>query len=197
LGEEKDEKSMEIAKSLYTGKLVRLTSIGEKDAETLAEWSKEASLARMLNETPARPLAPEQIKKRFEKMEKEMGDNHEMYYFHLRPLNEERLLGWGKIYWILWPSQIANLQLAIGPSEQKQGYGSDAIQLFLRLAFDELNLNRLTVILPEYNLVGIKFLKKFGFSEEVRRREVIFRDGRRWDSLHFGLLRSEWSVKHE
>ena len=188
---------MDIAKSLYTGKLVRLTRIEEKDAETLAEWSKEASLARMLNQTPARPLASEQIKKQLEKQEKEMDESHEAYYFHLRPLNEEKLVGWGKIYWILWPSQIANLQLAIGPSEQKQGYGSEALQLFLRLAFDELNLNRLTVILPEYNLDGIKFLKKFGFSEEVRRREVIFRDGRRWDSLHFGLLRSEWSVKDE
>jgi len=189
---------MDIATSLYTGKLVRLTRIElEKDPETLAVWSKEATLARMLNETPARPLASEQIKKRLESMEKEIDEKHEMFYFHIRPLEEEKLVGWGKIYWILWPSQIANFQMAIGPSEQNKGYGADAFRLFLRLAFDELNLNRLSVSLPEYNIQGIKFVKKFGFSEEVRRREVIFRDGRRWDSLHFGLLRSEWSVNHD
>jgi len=67
----------------------------------------------------------------------------------------------------------------------------------LRLAFNELNLHRLTVMLPEYNIRGIELAKKFAFSEEVRRREVIFRDGRRWDSLQLGLLRSEWSVNHE
>jgi hypothetical protein len=39
---------MDIATSLYTGKLVRLTRIEEKDAETLAEWSKDATLGRML-----------------------------------------------------------------------------------------------------------------------------------------------------
>jgi RimJ/RimL family protein N-acetyltransferase len=189
---------MDIAKSLYTGKLVRLTRIEyEKDPETLAEWSKDATLARMLNETPARPLATEQIKKRLEKVEKEMDEGHNLFHFHLRPLGEERLVGWGKIYWILWPSQTGVLQMAIGPAEWNKGYGADALRLFLRLAFDELNLNRLTVILPEYNVNGIEFVKKFGFSEEVRRREVILRDGRRWDSLHFGLLRSEWSVKHE
>ncbi len=189
---------MDIATSLYTGKLVRLTRIEmEKDPETLAEWSKDATLARMLNETPARPLASEQIKKRLEKMEKDMDEHHEMFYFHLRPIGEEKLVGWGKIYWILWPSQIGCLELAIGPSEQNKGYGADAFPLFLRLAFNELNLNRLTVTLPEYNINGIKFVKKFGFSQEVRRREVIFRDGRRWDSLHFGLLRSEWSMKHD
>lgn len=189
---------MNIATSLYNGKLVRLTRIEfEKDPQTLAEWSQDATLARMLNETPARPLASEQIKKRLENMEKEIDEKREMFYFHIRPLEDDRLVGWGKIYWILWPSQIANFQMAIGPAEQNKGYGADAFRLFLRLAFDELNLNRLTVILPEYNIQGIKFVKKFGFSEEVRRREVIFRDGRRWDSLHFGLLRSEWSVKHD
>ena len=189
---------MDITTSLYTGKLIRLTRIElDKDPETLAEWSQEASLMRMLDQTPARPLAPEQIKKLLEKVEKEMDEKHEMFYFHIRPLEGERLIGWGKIYWILWPSQIANIELAIGPSEQNKGYGADAFRLFLRLAFDELNLNRLTVRLPEYNIRGIDFVKKFGFSEEVRRREVILRDGRRWDSLLLGLLRSEWSVNHE
>jgi RimJ/RimL family protein N-acetyltransferase len=67
----------------------------------------------------------------------------------------------------------------------------------LRFAFDELNLHRLAAILPEYNVDGAQLLKKFCFSEEVRRPEVIFRDGRRWDMLHFGLLRSEWEGRHE
>lgn len=189
---------MDIQIPLYTGKLVRFTRIEfEKDPATLAEWSKEATLARMLNETPARPMASEQIKKRLEKVEKEMDEQHEMFYFHIRPLEEDRLLGWAKIYWILWPSQIAYLELAIAPSEQGKGYGSDALHLVLRLAFNELNLNRLTVPLPAYNIRGIEFAKRFGFVEEVRRRDVIFRDGRRWDGLLLGLLRSEWSVNHE
>ncbi len=194
---------MNISTSLYTGKLVRLTRIEmDKDPATLAEWSKDAALARMLDQTPARPLAPEQIKKRLEKIEKGMDEDHDLFHFHIRLLEEEKLVGWGKIYWILWPSQIANIELAIGPSEQGQGYGADAFRLLLRLAFTELNLNRLAASLPEYNIRGINFVKKFGFSEEVRRREVILRDGRRWDSLLFGLLHSEWisnqgSMNHE
>lgn len=189
---------MDITTSLYTGKLVRLTRIEfEKDPETLAQWTQDASLMRMLGDTPARPLAPFQIKKRLEGIEKEMDEKHEMFYFHIRPLDDEKLVGWAKIYWVLWPSQIANIELAIGPSEQKKGYGSDASRLLLRLAFDELNLNRLTVKIPAYNIPAIDFARKFGFSEEARRREVILRDGRRWDSLLFGLLRSEWSVNHE
>lgn len=49
---------MDITTSLYLGKLVRLTRIEEKDAETLAQWSQDASLHRMLYEGPAQPLSP-------------------------------------------------------------------------------------------------------------------------------------------
>ena len=45
---------------------------------------------------------------------------------------------------------------------------------------------------PEYNQAVIVLLKKFGFVEEVRRRQAVERDGRRWDMLVFGLLRDEW-----
>lgn len=189
---------MDIATSLYTGKLVRLTRIEmDKDAEVLAEWSKDATLGRMLYQTPARPLSPWQVKKQLEKVEKEVEEEKNLFYYHIRPVGEEKLAGWGKIEWILWPSQVGVIRMAIGPSEQKKGYGSEAFSLLLRFAFDELNLHRLTAILPEYNVEGNKLLKKFGFSEEVRRREVIFRDGRRWDLLNFGLLRSEWEGRHE
>ena len=188
---------MDIATSLYTGKFVRLTRVEEKDAETLAEWSKDATLGRMLSQAPVRPLSPAQVRKQLERTEKEVEEGKNAYYYHIRPVGDDRLVGWGKIYWILWPSQIGMIQTAIGPSEQKKGYGSDAFSLLLRFAFNELNLHRLTVILPEYNVDGCQFLKKFCFSEEVRRREAIFRDGRRWDMLHFGLLRSEWEGHHE
>lgn len=188
---------MDITTSLYLGKLVRLTRIEEKDAETLAQWSQDASLHRMLYEGPAQPLSPWQMKKRLEKIEKSVDEEKNLFYYHIRPLDDERLLGWGKIEWILWPSQTGVVRMAIGPTEQNKGYGSDAFKLLLRFAFDELNLHRVTVILPEYNTQGSKFVKKFGFSEEIRRREVLFRDGRRWDSLHFGLLHSEWEGRHE
>jgi RimJ/RimL family protein N-acetyltransferase len=189
---------MDIATSLYTGKLVRLTRIEfEKDPEVLAEWSKDATLGRMLYQSPVRPLSAWQVKKQLEKTEKEVEEEKNLFYYHIRSMGDENLVGWGKIEWILWPSQSGYIRLAIGPSEQNKGYGSDAMQLLLRFTFDELNLHRLSAMIPDYNQSGIHLLKKFGFAEEVRRREVIFRDGCRWDSLHFGLLCSEWEGRHE
>ncbi len=64
--------------------------------------------------------------------------------------------------------------------------------MLLRFSFAELNLFRLTAMVPEYNLAAIALLKKFGFVEEVRRRKALERDGRRWDLLGFGLLKDDW-----
>jgi RimJ/RimL family protein N-acetyltransferase len=47
-------------------------------------------------------------------------------------------------------------------------------------------------MVPEYNEGALRLFQKFGFMEEVRRRQALDRDGRRWDLLIFGQLRTEW-----
>jgi RimJ/RimL family protein N-acetyltransferase len=64
--------------------------------------------------------------------------------------------------------------------------------MLLGYAFDELNLYRLTAVVPEYNQAALRLFENAGFVQEVRRREAINRDGRRWDLFHLGLLESEW-----
>jgi RimJ/RimL family protein N-acetyltransferase len=188
----------EITTPLYTGKLIRLTRIDlEKDPQTLADWSQNASLMRQISPAPAYPTSAWKQKKRLEALEKQMDKERDLFYYHIRPLGDERLLGWAKLKDILWAAQSGDLELALAPSEQRRGYGSDAIQLLLRLAFHELNLHRLTVYLPAYNIHAANFVQKFGFREEVRRREGWARDGKRWDLLQFGLLKHEWSGYHE
>jgi RimJ/RimL family protein N-acetyltransferase len=49
-----------------------------------------------------------------------------------------------------------------------------------------------SAIVPEYNEGAIALLKKFGFVQEVCRRQSLERDGRRWDLLVLGLLNDEW-----
>jgi RimJ/RimL family protein N-acetyltransferase len=50
----------------------------------------------------------------------------------------------------------------------------------------------LAAVIPEYNLPAQRLFAGAGFVEEVRRRQAVFRDGRRWDLVHWGLLRDEW-----
>jgi RimJ/RimL family protein N-acetyltransferase len=64
--------------------------------------------------------------------------------------------------------------------------------MLLRFAFAELNLFRVSAIVPEYNEGALALLHKLGFVQEVCRRRSLERDGRRWDLYVFGLLNEEW-----
>jgi RimJ/RimL family protein N-acetyltransferase len=97
------------------------------------------------------------------------------------------------VQWIEWANGNGYLRLGIGAAEDRgKGYGTQALRMLLRIAFAELNLFRVSALVPEYNTAAIALLKKFGFVEEVRRRQSVERDAKRWDLLVFGLLQEEW-----
>lgn len=190
---------MGIEEPLYEGKLVRLTALDyDKDPPVEASWSTHPLFLRMLSLEPAVPKSAEQVKKSYERIEKESEEGRSLFHFAIRTRpedgkTEERLVGFAEVYSIEWSNGVAWLRLGIGdPQDWGRGYGSDALRLLLRYAFDELNLRRVSALVPEYNRAALHLAQKACFVEEVRRREALNRDGRRWDLLHLGLLRSEW-----
>lgn len=198
---------MEIYPSLFEGQLVRLTHIDpEKDAQIESGWTHNPEYLRMLDPDMAVPQSAFQIKKRYEKIEKEMEESNKQFYFAVRQKTGQedeslgRLVGFVRIYWIEWSHGSAMLSLGIGsPQDRGKGYGTETLQLILRYAFDELNLFRLSAPVAEYNQVARRLFAKAGFVEEIRQRAALDRYGRRWDLVYLGLLRDEWNkiVKHE
>jgi RimJ/RimL family protein N-acetyltransferase len=57
---------------------------------------------------------------------------------------------------------------------------------------NELNLNRITLIVFEYNQRARRAYEKVGFVVEGRVREVMLRHGKRYDWLIMGVLREDW-----
>ena len=76
--------------------------------------------------------------------------------------------------------------------DRRKGYGREALALLLRFAFEEMNLHRLSANIPAYNTAALAFFQKFGFVEEIRRRQALQLDGQVWDAISLGLLRAEW-----
>lgn len=191
---------MEMNPSLFEGRLVRLTSIDpDKDPEIEAQWSRDPEYLHMFADQIAMPLSIFQIKKRYEKLEKEMEESGRQFYFAVRVKVEagreisDRLVGFVNLSWIEWSHGSARLTLGIGsPQDRRRGYGTEALQLIVRYAFHELNLVRLEAAVPEYNGIALRFFQKPGFAEEVRQREAVYRYGRRWDLIYVGLLSAEW-----
>ena len=165
----------------------------EKDPAIESKWTHDAEFMRLYDIVPARPLSAAMVKKQYEKLEKQMEEDKNMYYFAIRAKEDDRLIGKVSIHWIEWANGNAQFRLGIGAAEdRRKGYGTKALQMLLRFAFAELNLYRITAAVPEYNEGAIALLKRAGFTQEICRRKALERDGRRWDFLTFGLLKDEW-----
>ncbi|MDQ3005150.1 MAG: GNAT family N-acetyltransferase [Chloroflexota bacterium] len=184
----------DIQTQLFDGRDIRLGPIDyEKDPEVESRWTHDSAFMRMYEIDPARPMSAAMIKKQYEKLEKQVEEDKNLYHFMIRAKEDDRLIGRAAIQWIEWTNGNAWLHLGIGSAQdQRKGYGSQALGMLVRFAFAELNLFRLSARIPEYNQAAISLFSKFGFVEEIRRRQALDRDGRRWDLIVFGLLNSEW-----
>jgi RimJ/RimL family protein N-acetyltransferase len=187
----------DIQTQLFEGQDIRFGPIDiEKDAEIESKWTHDSDFMRMMEVTPARPVSAALVKKQYEKLEKQMEESKNLYYFTIRAREDDHLIGKAAIQWIEWANGNGFLRVGIGAAEdRRKGYGTQALQMLLRFAFAELNLFRVSAIVPEYNLGAIALMKKFGFVQEVSRRKSLERDNRRWDLYVFGLLRDEWQYQ--
>ena len=185
---------MTIDIQLFEGKLICLAPIDhEKDPEVESRWTHDLALMRTQSLRPAMPLSVAQMKKAYEAIEKEVEESKRLFHFTIRAKPDGKLLGFTRIEWIEWTHGTGSLRMAIGDDQERnKGYGSDALTLMLRYAFHELNLYRLSAIVGEDNPSALRFFKRYGFVEEVRRRKALVRDGQAWDLIHLGILREEW-----
>lgn len=83
-------------------------------------------------------------------------------------------------------------------SEQRKGYGEDALSHFLDFMFKNLNLNKIELTTIIDNKRAQNLYKKLGFKEIGIIRQAYFdsRYGRFSDVVYMDLLKSEWIEKN-
>jgi RimJ/RimL family protein N-acetyltransferase len=178
---------------LFEGQFIRFAPPdADRDAELVSKWTHDPEYLRALSTDIAKPLSPAQVKKQYEELDKD-AEKHTAFNFALRLKEDDRLIGFARLFRIEWTHGTGSLQIGLGDrNDRSKGYGTEALHMLLRYAFDEINLYRLTASTVEYNTGAIRFFERAGFAVEVRRRQAIQRDGKRWDAVLLGLLRAEW-----
>jgi RimJ/RimL family protein N-acetyltransferase len=182
--------------SFYEGRLVHLAPIDhEKDPPVVAGWTNDP-LWRSVMTGIARPFPAEAVRRQLETIEKQMEEAKNLFHFTVRLRQDNRLVGLGRIFWIDFHNGTGVINLGIGDTaDRRHGYGSEAFALLLRFAFNDLNLHRLSAWPDEDNIPFIRMAEKAGFIVEARRRQAIYHDGRYWDAVPMGLLRTEWELR--
>lgn len=80
-------------------------------------------------------------------------------------------------------------------SEKTQGTGLNQMVKFilLKYCFEELELERVESKTDVLNIAARKGLEKSGFTEEgILRSHTLLANGRRRDSIYYGILKNEW-----
>jgi len=185
---------LDIQTQLFEAEDIRLGPIDhEVHPETESKWTHDAEFMRLMEIKPVRPLSAEMVRKQYEGIERQMEEDKNLFYFTIRARADDHLIGKAAIEWIDWTNGNGWIRVGFGAAEdRRRGLGSQALRLLLRYAFAELNLFRVTALVPAYNEGALRLFKKFDFTEEIRRRQALNRDGELWDLIAFGLLNSEW-----
>jgi RimJ/RimL family protein N-acetyltransferase len=183
-------------KQLLTGRLVTLAAPDpEEMSKLLADSNRDSEYKRLADSGAPRLHSAKKSKEWLEKELGEMGET--MYWFAIRSTRDNQLLGDITLDVTLWNARDAFVGLGIGLREfWGKGYGTEAMQLALEYAFLELNLHRVSLNVFEYNPRAVRSYEKAGFRHEGRERQVMFREGKRWDILYMGITRAEWMEKH-
>jgi RimJ/RimL family protein N-acetyltransferase len=150
-------------------------------------------MKRLLNEEPPVVFSRKAIQAFIEGAPEEGPWND--FVFHIHSLAGDQLIGHISIREVSWTHGDAWIGMVIGDRENwNRGYGTDALRLALRYAFDELNLHRVTLGVYAYNRRAIHIYEKLGFRIEGVERAAVHREGRRHDAWVMGMLREEWAA---
>lgn len=185
-----------IEDKLFESQDYLLTAINfEKDPEIDSEYSLNLRYARYWCDSFIKPLSKNEIKKKYEKIEKKMNDSH-LIHFAVRTKEDQHLIGFVRMY-MLWNHAAGWVVVAIGDSKFYGKAERQIIPLILRYAFYELNLFRIEVEVPEFESEIGKLLEENGFKQDAANRDVIYYDQSFWNEYIYGILKPEWEALNE
>lgn len=181
--------------TLLEGRLVRLaTSEPAELGAAFARWERDSEYHRLLDNDPSHLWSARQYQAWQE--QDQASESLTQFTFSIRTLAEDRLIGFIGMGGFEWNHRASWVGIGLGERQDwGKGYGTDAMQIMLRYAFQELNLFRVTLGVFSYNPRAIRSYEKAGFTIEGRVRQIVAREGQYWDEVVMGILRPEWEAR--
>lgn len=180
----------EYGAGILQGELTGLRELRDDDLPALVRWMIDPSVA-VFQAFAIRPQPSEAIAEQFRSWSANKDTTGAGFSIVSRETDE--LIGHVAVWGAGVAARAATLAIIIGPDHWGRGYGTDALRVTVRYAFEEMGLNRIGLGVWAYNDRAIATYRKIGFVEEGRRREVTFHGGRFHDEVLMGLLRREWA----
>jgi len=184
---------MSIETQLFVSEHLYLTSIDvEAAAPIFARWTEDLDFAQNFFSLPPTLMRTDEMKKRLQEMNKEAARGDTSYFLAVHCKEDDAVIGFIHLKWILWNNRDGVLTVELPERDCLATFGLEAIRLAFQFVFDELNLSRIEMLVPENRKELNALAEQAGMVLEVRQRSRCYRRGRYWDMLHYGLLEEEW-----
>jgi RimJ/RimL family protein N-acetyltransferase len=177
------------------GTRIMLREYRRDDLPWMRQWVNDPDIVCYLSDIFLYPHTLESTEAFLDSM---MEGNSDSQGFVIADLSDEAYIGQVNIDSIDWKNRVGSIGIVIGSTEYfGLGYGTEAMQLLVKFAFLEMNLNRLELSVFDFNERAIRSYLTCGFRQEGRQREKQYMNGRYLDVIQMGLLRSEWEEKRQ
>ncbi|MGA1847646.1 UDP-4-amino-4,6-dideoxy-N-acetyl-beta-L-altrosamine N-acetyltransferase [Deferribacter abyssi] len=102
--------------------------------------------------------------------------------------NDDDYLGVLNLVNIKWNHRNAYLGIYANPEQKRPGSGETLLSILLKVTFSILKFHTLKLEVLEDNAPAIRLYQKFGFEEEGRLKEFVFKDNKWKDVIIMGKI---------
>jgi RimJ/RimL family protein N-acetyltransferase len=157
-----------------------------------ARWYGDPEIWHLTSWAPT-PLSRSAVETLFK--DRELSSTDDSFAIHIR--GEDEPIGVISLTNVSEANESADLSVIVGnPDHRLQGYGTEAIDLILRHAFETLNLNRVGLSVFDFNGAAISAYEKLGFVVEGSLRRAIKRRSGFHDAILMSILKPEWEARN-
>lgn len=171
------------------GKNVYLREIQENDLGILNELMNDFEIAKNIVGWSKPVTMNEQTE-----WYKELKNDSSVRYAITEKNDTTKAIGTAIISRIDWKNRDCSIDIKLLKAFQGNGYGTEIIKILIKYIFEELNMNRISVSIIDYNIASQKIFEKNGFLKEGEKRKSIYRNGK-YNSLYlYSILKEEYSI---
>ncbi|MBR3906031.1 MAG: GNAT family N-acetyltransferase [Clostridia bacterium] len=173
---------------MYQGKLVRLRAFDNSDLMYALSMNNDYNVMRTASSAILYPTTVEdQARFIANQTSYSSGD----YQFAIERLDNGCFIGQCGVMQINWKNRRAELGIMLTKEAAGKGFGTEAVSLLCKFAFDEMNLHKLKACVFSFNTPAIRCYEKCGFVHEGVLKDEVYREGQYHDACVMAKIKTE------
>jgi len=164
--------------------LLNFVNLTDEEREMVRKWRNHADITKWMYSDHG--ISFQEHAGFIKKLQK---DNHNFYW--LVKSKENKYAGVIYLNRVDFKNKNAYLGIYSAPNNKLPGTGQELISSLKKLVFDMSEFHTLKLEVLETNETAINFYKKYGFIQEGRLREFVFKDGKWLDVVVMGIIKAE------